>query len=92
MHALAQREIRFLEPQATFLGHEPDALERLELADVVGELDELGVARRVREHPVVDEELDVGDTARVLLDVERAGLRERELLAHPARASWRPRS
>src|SRR6185503_9980531 len=63
---------------------EADSREPLELPDVVRKLDELGVVARVREDPVVDEELHVGDAARVLLDIERAGFRERELLPHSA--------
>ena len=37
----------------------------------------------VREHPVVDEELDVRDAASVLLQSNRLTLAERQLRAHP---------
>ena len=60
---LAEREIRFLHSLASVRGHEADPLERLELAHVIGEFDELRELVRAREHPIVHEKLDVGEAA-----------------------------
>ena len=38
---------------------------------------------RRRQHPVLDQKLDVGDAARVLLDVELSGPRLGQLAPHP---------
>ena len=45
-------------------------------------IDELGMFGSRPQHPVLDQELDIGDPARILLDIELRRIRLRQLAAH----------
>src|SRR5690606_8547516 len=90
--ALVEREVVDLAPELeiggfqgfrALLRHQARGREPFELADVVRVLDELRMLAGMAQHEVVDEELDIREPARILLQVEAVGTALGELRAHP---------
>src|ERR1700723_2986132 len=73
MQHRAITDVDVFEPRCRCVFDGTDGRQTFELSDVVGVSQQLGVLLRRGQYPVLDQKLDVGDAAGILLDVELPG-------------------
>ncbi|MDR8957294.1 hypothetical protein FEP76_05822 [Burkholderia multivorans] len=74
MLQLPVRAVRRADALGLVLAHQPEARDFAQQRDIARVADQFRVARRVQQHPVLDNELDVDHPAAVVLQIEQLGL------------------